>query len=65
MNLQIGDAAAEAWLILHIDQTSDLLGYSYHSYFIVIKDFDQDNWVDIVIACYDTDHVEILIIISF
>ena len=36
------------------------LGYGYHPYSVAIKDLNQDNWLDIVIACYDTDHIEIL-----
>ncbi|CAF1313567.1 unnamed protein product [Rotaria sordida] len=43
------------------NQTSYDLGYGYRPYSIVIKDLNQDNWMDIVIACYGTDHVETLI----
>ncbi len=42
------------------NETSYLLGYGYHPYSIAVIDLNQDNWMDIVIACYDTDHVEIL-----
>ncbi|CAF4329263.1 unnamed protein product, partial [Rotaria sordida] len=38
------------------NQTSYDLGYGYRPYSIVIKDLNQDNWMDIVIACYGTDH---------
>ena len=37
------------------------LGYDYLPYSVALKDLTQDNWLDIVIACYDTDHVETLI----
>ncbi|CAF2748592.1 unnamed protein product, partial [Rotaria sp. Silwood2] len=37
------------------------LGYGYRPYSIAIKDLNQDSWMDIVIACYGTDHVETLI----
>jgi hypothetical protein len=36
------------------------LGYDYRPYSIAIKDLNQDGWMDIVIACYNTDNVEIL-----
>jgi hypothetical protein len=41
--------------------TSYPLGYGYDPYSIAVKDLNQDNWIDIAIACYGTDHVEILI----
>jgi hypothetical protein len=37
------------------------LGYGYHPYSIAATDLNQDDWMDIVIACFDTDHVETLI----
>ena len=37
------------------------LGYRYRPYSVVVKDLNQDNLVDIVIACYGTDRIEILI----
>ncbi|CAF1144312.1 unnamed protein product [Rotaria sordida] len=43
------------------NQTSYDLGYGYRPYSIAIKDLNQDNWMDIAIACYGTDHVETLI----
>jgi hypothetical protein len=43
------------------NETSYSLGYAYQPYSIAVKDLNQDNWMDIVIACYDTDHVETLI----
>jgi streptogramin lyase len=43
------------------NQTSYPLGYGYHPYSIAVADLNQDHWMDIVIACYDTDHVETLI----
>jgi hypothetical protein len=42
------------------NQTSYYLGYEYLPYSIAVKDLNQDNWMDIAIACYDTDHVETL-----
>ncbi|CAF2734521.1 unnamed protein product [Rotaria sp. Silwood2] len=41
--------------------TSYPLGYGKRPYSIVAKDLNQDSWLDIVIACYTTDHVETLI----
>ena len=41
------------------NQTSYSLGYGYHPYSIAAKDLNGDNRTDIVIACYDTDHVEV------
>ncbi|CAF3760649.1 unnamed protein product [Rotaria sordida] len=43
------------------NKTSYALGYGYHPYSIAIKDLNQDNWMDIVIACSGTNHVETLI----
>ncbi|CAF1181469.1 unnamed protein product [Rotaria sp. Silwood1] len=43
------------------NKTSYDLGYGYRPYSIAIKDLNQDNRMDIVIACYGTDHVETLI----
>jgi hypothetical protein len=36
------------------------LGYNYRPYSIAVTDVNQDGWMDIVIACFDTDNVEIL-----
>jgi hypothetical protein len=36
------------------------LGYDYLPYSIAVNDLNQDGWMDIVIACYNTDNVEIL-----
>jgi hypothetical protein len=36
------------------------LGYGYQPYSVAAKDLNQDGWIDIVIACYGTDNVEIL-----
>jgi hypothetical protein len=36
------------------------LGYDYRPYSIAVNDLNQDGWMDIVIACYGTDKVEIL-----
>ncbi len=43
------------------NETSYPLGYGYHPYSIGVADLNQDQWMDIVIACYDTDYVETLI----
>jgi hypothetical protein len=43
------------------NKQSYALGYGYHPYSVAVKDLNQDGWMDIVIACYDTDHVEVLI----
>ena len=37
------------------------LGYDYRPYSIAVKDLNQDNWLDLVIACFNTNHVEILL----
>jgi streptogramin lyase len=43
------------------NRTSYPLGYGYHPYSIAVADLNQDHWMDIVIACYDSDHIETLI----
>ena len=43
------------------NETSYYLGYGYHPYSIALKDLNQDGWIDIVIACFDTNHIETLI----
>jgi hypothetical protein len=43
------------------NEASYQLGYEYHPYSVAITDLNQDNWLDIVIACYDTDHIETLV----
>jgi hypothetical protein len=42
------------------NETSYSLGYDYLPYSIAVIDLNQDNWMDIVIACYGTNHVETL-----
>jgi hypothetical protein len=37
------------------------LGYGYQPYSVVVKDLNQDNWVDIAIACYGTNGIETFI----
>jgi hypothetical protein len=37
------------------------LGYGYNPYSVTVKDLNEDGWMDVVIACYSTDHVETLI----
>ena len=37
------------------------LGYGYHPYSIAATDLNSDGWMDIVVACYDTDHIETFI----
>ena len=41
------------------NEISYYLGYGYHLYSIATKDLNNDHLIDIVIACYDTDHVEV------
>jgi hypothetical protein len=41
-------------------ETSYPLGYDYLPYSIAVTDVNQDGWMDIVIACFDTDNVEVL-----
>jgi hypothetical protein len=43
------------------NETSYELGYEYQPYSVAITDLNQDNWMDIVIACYGTDHIETLV----
>jgi hypothetical protein len=43
------------------NETSYPLGYGYNPYSIAVAHLNQENWMDIVIACYSTDHVETLI----
>jgi hypothetical protein len=42
------------------NEVSYALGYDYQPYSIAAKDLNQDGWIDIVIACYSTDNIEIL-----
>ena len=37
------------------------LGYGYRPYSIAVQDLNEDDWMDIVIAFYGTDNVEILL----
>jgi hypothetical protein len=43
------------------NETSYPLGYSYAPYSVAVTDLNGDGWMDIVIACFDTDHVETLV----
>ena len=43
------------------NQTSYSLGYNYLPYSLAVGYLNEDGWMDIAIACYDTDHVETLI----
>jgi hypothetical protein len=43
------------------NETSYKLGYEYYPYSVAITDLNQDNWMDIVIACYGTNHIETLV----
>ncbi|CAF0744124.1 unnamed protein product [Rotaria sp. Silwood1] len=43
------------------NETSYALGYGYRPSSVAVKDLNQDSWMDIVIACYGTNHVETLI----
>jgi hypothetical protein len=42
------------------NDTSYPFGYEYQPYSVAVTDLNQDNWMDIVIACYGTDHIELL-----
>jgi hypothetical protein len=42
------------------NEESHPLGYDYLPYSIAANDLNQDGWMDIIIACYNTDNVEIL-----
>ena len=37
------------------------LGYGYYPYSITVADLNNDGRMDIVVACYDTNHIEILL----
>jgi len=43
------------------NETSYALGDGYLPYSVTVTDLNQDNWMDIVIACYGSDHIETLI----
>ncbi|CAF1431265.1 unnamed protein product [Rotaria sordida] len=43
------------------NEESYQLGYDYRPYSIAVTDLNQDGFMDIVIACYGTDNVEILL----
>jgi hypothetical protein len=43
------------------NETSYPFGYGYNPYSIAITDLNNDGWMDIVIACYNTDHIETLV----
>ncbi|CAF5165610.1 unnamed protein product, partial [Rotaria sp. Silwood1] len=43
------------------NESSYTLNYGYRPYSITLKGLNQDGWIDIVIACYGTNHVETLI----
>ena len=36
-------------------------GYEYQPYSIAVGHLNEDDWMDIAISCYGTDHVETLI----
>ena len=43
------------------NETTYPLGYGYHPYSIAATDLSGEGWMDIVIACFDTDHIETLV----
>ena len=43
------------------NEKSYSLGYQYEPYSIAVNDLDGDGKMDIVVACYGTDHIEILL----
>jgi hypothetical protein len=42
------------------NEESHQLGYDYLPYSIAVNDLNQDGWMDIIVACYNTDSIEIL-----
>ena len=40
------------------NEVSYYFGYGYHPYSIAVTDLNGDGWMDVVVACYDTDHIE-------
>jgi hypothetical protein len=43
------------------NETSFALGYNFDPYAVAVGHFTTDNWIDIAIADYDGDYVEILL----
>ena len=43
------------------NETSYALGYEYQPYSVATTDLNDDGWMDIVTACYGTDHIETFI----
>ena len=43
------------------NETSYSLGYNYLPYSLAVSDLNKDQWMDIVIACYQTDNIETLV----
>jgi hypothetical protein len=43
------------------NETSYPLGYDYDPYSVAVTDLNENGWMDIVIACFNTDHIETLI----
>ena len=43
------------------DQLWYPLEYNFNPYSVAVADLNQDKWIDIVVACYDTDKVEIIL----
>jgi streptogramin lyase len=44
-----------------VNETFYPFGYGYNPYSIAVTDLNEDGWMDIVIACYNTDHIETLV----
>lgn len=44
-----------------VNETMIPLGYGYNPYTIGACDVNNDGWMDIVLGCYGTDHIETLI----
>ena len=66
MDIAIVNFAASTILLLYGygngtfgNETTYSLGYGYHPYSIATKDLNNDGLIDIAIACYDTDQVEV------
>jgi hypothetical protein len=68
LDIAVANAGTNTILILHGfengtfgNEESFPLGYDYRPYSIAVADLNQDGWMDLVVACYNTDNIEILL----